>query len=162
VMMAVPFVMNVFASSALAAVNKAQSILSVAALQLAMTILLTWLLVPYGIIAVAAGYALRAWLTMPYQQYVLKRFAHIDSIGTLKAIAMPFVGSLVMAICVWFAKPVILAAVTPAWLGTGICIALGGIIYAAFMLIFAFKMIRPYLAMIMSMLPARFRLLAQK
>ncbi len=162
VMMAVPFVMNVFASSALAAVNKAQSILSVAALQLAMTVVLTWLLVPYGIIAVAAGYALRAWLTMPYQQYVLKRFAHIDSLGTLKAIAMPFIGSLIMAVCVWFAKPVILAAVTPAWLGTGLCIALGGAIYAAFMLIFAFKMIRPYLAMIMSMLPARFRLLAQK
>jgi O-antigen/teichoic acid export membrane protein len=162
VMMAVPFVMNVFASSALAAVNRAESILSVAALQLVLTVVLTWLLVPYGIIAVAAGYALRAWLTMPYQQYVLKRFADIDPLGTMKAIAMPFAGSLVMAVCVWLAKPEIMAVVTPAWLGTGICIALGAVIYAAFMLIFGFSIIRPYLAIVMSMLPSRFRLLAQR
>jgi O-antigen/teichoic acid export membrane protein len=162
VMMAVPFVMNVFASSALAAVNRAESILSVAALQLAMTVLLTWLLIPYGILAVAAGYAARAWLTMPYQQYVLKRYANIAPLGTMKAIAMPFAGSLVMAGCVWLAKPFILAAISPVWLATGVCIALGAVIYAAFMLLFAFSMIRPYLDMVLSMLPSRWRPLANR
>jgi len=157
VLMAVPFVMNVFASSALAAVNRAQSVLSVAALQLTITVLLTWLLIPYGILAVAAGYAARAWVTMPYQQYVLKRYAGIDSLGTLKAISMPFLGSLLMAVCVWSVKPILTASVQPAWLATAICVGLGAAVYAAFILVFARSMIRPYLAILLSMLPPRWR-----
>ncbi|WP_431321381.1 lipopolysaccharide biosynthesis protein [Rhizobium sp. YTU87027] len=155
VLMAVPFVMNFFASSALSAVNRAESILSVAALQLATTLILTWLLVPYGVVAVAAGYTLRAWLTMPYQQYVLARYAHIDAKSTLKAVALPFCGAALMAVCVWFAHPVILAHVHNRWVALGLSIGLGGMIYLAFLPIFGRSVIRPYIALAMSLNPFR-------
>ncbi|CDM56433.1 MULTISPECIES: lipopolysaccharide biosynthesis protein [Rhizobium] len=155
VLMAVPFVMNFFASSALSAVNRAESILSVAALQLVTTLILTWLLVPYGVVAVAAGYTLRAWLTMPYQQYVLARYAHIDAKSTLKAVALPFCGAALMAVCVWFANPVILARVHNRWLALGLSIGLGGAIYLAFLPIFGRSVIRPYIALAMSLNPFR-------
>ncbi|MBB3966045.1 MULTISPECIES: lipopolysaccharide biosynthesis protein [Rhizobium] len=155
VLMAVPFVMNFFASSALSAVNRAESILSVAALQLAATLVLTWLLVPYGVVAVAAGYTLRAWLTLPYQQYVLARFANIDAMSTLKAVALPLCGSLLMAVCVWFAHPVIVAHVENRWLSLGLSIGLGAVIYLAFLPIFGRSVIRPYIALAMSLNPFR-------
>jgi len=153
VLMSVPFVTNFFASSALSAVNRAESILSVAALQFAATLLLTWLLVPYGILAVAAGYVLRAWLTMPYQQYVLHRYAGIDSLGTFKAVALPFCGAAVMAVCVWFAHPVIAEHVQSRWLVLGISIGIGAIIYLAFLPVFGRSAIRPYIALGKSLLP---------
>jgi len=157
VLMAVPFVMNFFASSALSAVNRAESILSVAALQLVTTLILTWLLVPYGVVAVAAGYTLRAWLTMPYQQYVLARYAHIDAKSTLKAVGLPFCGAVLMAVCVWFAHPVIVAHVQSRWLALGLSIGLGGAIYLAFLPIFGRSVIRPYIALAMSLNPFRKR-----
>lgn len=153
VLMSVPFVTNFFASSALSAVNRAESILSVAALQFAATLILTWLLVPYGILAVAAGYVLRAWLTMPYQQYVLYRYAGIDSLGTFKAVALPFCGSAVMAVAVWFAHPVIAAHIQSHWLSLGLSIGLGAVIYLAFLPVFGRSAIRPYIALGRSLLP---------
>ncbi|WFU87815.1 lipopolysaccharide biosynthesis protein [Rhizobium sp. CC1099] len=153
VLMSVPFVTNFFASSALSAVNRAESILSVAALQLAVTLILTWLLVPYGIFAVAAGYVLRAWLTMPYQQYVLSRYAGIDAAGTFKAVALPFCGGAVMALCVWFAHPYIAGYLQSRWLSLGLSIGLGAVIYLAFLPIFGRKAIRPYIALGKSLLP---------
>ncbi|KWV55788.1 teichoic acid transporter [Rhizobium altiplani] len=155
VLMAVPFVTNFFASSALSAVNRAESILSVAALQLVTTLILTWLLVPYGVVAVAAGYTLRAWLTMPYQQYVLQRYAHIESKSTLKAVALPFCGATLMAVCVWFAHPVIVEHIQNRWLALGLSIGLGGLIYLAFLPIFGRSVIRPYIALAMSLNPFR-------
>jgi O-antigen/teichoic acid export membrane protein len=155
VLMAVPFVMNFFASSALSAVNRAESILSVAALQLAATLVLTWLLVPYGVVAVAAGYTLRAWLTLPYQQYVLARFASIDAMSTLKAVALPLCGSLLMAAGVWLAHPVIVEHVQNRWLSLGLSIGLGAVIYLAFLPIFGRSVIRPYIALAMSLNPFR-------
>jgi O-antigen/teichoic acid export membrane protein len=155
VLMAVPFVTNFFASSALSAVNRAQSVLSVAALQLVATLILTWLLVPYGVLAVAAGYTLRAWLTMPYQQYVLSRFAGIDARGTLKAVGLPFIGAAIMAVCVWFAHPVIAAHITSRWLSLGLSIGLGALIYLAFLPIFGRSVIRPYIALALSLNPFR-------
>ena len=155
VLMAVPFVTNFFASSALSAVNRAESILSVAALQLVTTLILTWLLVPYGVVAVAAGYTLRAWLTMPFQQYVLQRYAHIDAKSTLKAVALPFCGATLMAVCVWFAHPVIVEHIQNRWLALGLSIGLGGLIYLAFLPIFGRSVIRPYIALAMSLNPFR-------
>jgi O-antigen/teichoic acid export membrane protein len=155
VLMSVPFVMNFFASSALSAVNRAESILSVAALQLAATLVLTWLLVPYGVVAVAAGYTLRAWLTMPYQQYVLSKYAGIDAKGTFRAVAVPFCGAALMAICVWLAHPVIVAHVANRWLSLGLSVGLGALIYAAFLPTFGRSAIRPYIALALSLLPSR-------
>lgn len=153
VLMSVPFVTNFFASSALSAVNRAESILSVAALQFAATLVLTWLLVPYGILAVAAGYVLRAWLTMPYQQYVLSKYAGIDAVGTFKAVALPFCGGALMAVCVWFAHPFIAAHLQSRWVSLGASIGVGAVIYLAFLPVFGWSAIRPYIALGKSLLP---------
>ena len=145
VLMAVPFVMNVFAAPALAAVDKAQTIMSVAALQLAATLLLTWLLVPYGVVAVAAGYTLRAWLTMPYQQYLLKKHAGIDPGGTIRAVAMPLAGSLAMAAIVWLTKAPVAAAIGWPPVALAASVAIGAVVYGLFLVLFGRHTLKPYI-----------------
>ncbi|WP_337266064.1 lipopolysaccharide biosynthesis protein [Oryzifoliimicrobium ureilyticus] len=157
VLMAVPFVTNFFASSALSAVNRAESVLSVAALQLVATLILTWILVPYGVVAVAAGYVLRAWLTMPYQQYVLSRFAHIDAYGTLKAVGLPFIAAAVMGLVVWFCHPIIGSHIENRWLSLFTTIAIGGIVYLGLLPVIGRSAMRPYIALVASVLPIRKR-----
>ena len=92
---------------------------------------------------------------MPYQQYVLQRYAHIDAKSTLKAVALPFCGATLMAVCVWFAHPVIVEHIQNRWLALGLSIGLGGLIYLAFLPIFGRSVIRPYIALAMSLNPFR-------
>ncbi|WP_062228412.1 lipopolysaccharide biosynthesis protein [Aureimonas frigidaquae] len=157
VLMAVPFVMNVFAAPALAAVDKAHTIMSVAALQLAATLLLTWLLVPYGVVWVAAGYTLRAWLTMPYQQYLLSRHVGIAPMGTIRAVALPLAGSVLMAATVWLSKAEIASLVTSPFVALALNVALGGVVYAAFLAVFGRRTLKPYTDMAAAMLARRRR-----
>lgn len=152
VLMAVPFVMNVFAAPALAAVDKAHSIMAVAGVQLAATLALTWLLVPYGVVAVAAGYTLRAWATMPYQQYMLWKHAGIEPSGTLRAVALPLAGSLAMAATVYLAKAPIAGAIAWPAAQLACCVALGAVTYLAFLGLFGRSAIKPYTDMAMAMI----------
>jgi hypothetical protein len=90
---------------------------------------------------------------MPYQQYVLHRYAGIDSLGTFKSVALPFCGSAVMAVCVWFAHPLIAEHLQSRWLSLGLSIGLGAVIYLAFLPVFGRSAIRPYIALGRSLLP---------
>ena len=72
-----------------------------------------------------------------------------------KAVALPFCGAALMAVCVWFAHPVIVAHIQNRWLALGLSIGLGGLIYLAFLPIFGRSVIRPYIALAMSLNPFR-------
>lgn len=151
VLMAVPFVTNFFAGPALAAVNRAGQIVAVAALQLAATVLLTWLLVPYGLVAVAVAYVARAYLTMPYQQWVLMKHGGVSPLSTLKMLLPPLVSAVVMAVAVWLAKPHLLMATGPGWPLIGASVALGAALYALLLLLLARTMLRPLFDLLRSL-----------
>ncbi|WP_185983293.1 oligosaccharide flippase family protein [Aureimonas mangrovi] len=157
VLMAVPFVMNFFATPALAAMDRAQSVLAVAAAQLAATLILTWIAVPYGLIAVAATYVARAYLTMPYQQYALKKHAAVMPSATLAAMWPPFAASLMMAVAVYFAKAPIAAQVGEGWPAVLVCVVLGGLVYAGAILVLGWRMLKPFLSLALSMSPLKKR-----
>ena len=73
VLMAVPFFLNYVSSPALAAMGKPGSILKVSILQLTLTVLFTYLAIPFGMLAIASAYVLRAYITTPVQLAALRR-----------------------------------------------------------------------------------------
>ena len=142
--MTVPFVLNAFAPAALSAKNKAQSVIALAAVQLSMTLLLTWALVPYGTLAVAAADVARGWLTMPYQQLVLRRHADVATRGTMGAIALPLAASVAMAAAIFLAKPLLADLLGDPYLVVAAGIALGLAVYGSLLPAFGRPTLLPY------------------
>ncbi|WP_198402524.1 lipopolysaccharide biosynthesis protein [Rhodobacter sp. CZR27] len=142
VLMAVPFVTNFFAGPALAAVNRAQSVLAVAALQFAATLVLTAALVPFGLMAVAAAYVLRAYLTLPVQQVALRRHAGVEPRDTAAALAPPLLASLGMAAGVWMAKDPLALWLGAGWPMVAGAVVLGVLLHAGLMLLLGRPMLR--------------------
>ncbi len=151
VLMAVPFVTNFFAGPALAAMNRAQSVLGVAALQFAATLVLTALLVPWGLVAVAAAYVLRAYLTLPVQQLALARHAHVPMAETARALAPPLLAAVGMALGVWMAAGPLIARLGEGWTMLGAAVALGATLYTGLMLLFGRPMLRDLAALARSL-----------
>jgi O-antigen/teichoic acid export membrane protein len=135
-LMALPFVMNFFSGPALAAVNRPGLILSIAALQFGLTLGLTLIALPYGLIAVAAAYVLRSYLTLAYPQILLSRHAGVDLRGTIGAVIPPLVCAVGMALAVWAARPIV-AGIEPAALRLALLVALGGGLYGLLLLLLA-------------------------
>lgn len=154
-LMAVPFVMNFFSGPALAAMNRPGLILKVAASQALLTGLLTWLALPYGLLAVAAAYVMRSYLTMPYPQFLLARNVGVKPIRTLKALAPSLFSAVAMAGVVWVVRPYVVGAVDSPLLTVAVCGLLGGVLYAALILLVGRHQIRPLVEMCVSVLPSK-------
>jgi O-antigen/teichoic acid export membrane protein len=86
---ALPFTLNYFFPSTLAAKGRSAVLAMIALVQLVSTLLLGWLTVGYGLPVLAGAMALRAYLTMPYIQLQLRRFAGIRLRDTWQATAAP-------------------------------------------------------------------------
>lgn len=99
--MAIPYTLNYFASPVLTAMGNAHRQRTLAVIQLTLTVGLTLLALPYGLMAVAIAYVMRAYLTMPIQIYFLKEASGIDARATFDAIKAPFVASTIMGILLW-------------------------------------------------------------
>lgn len=157
VFMAVPFTMNFFASPALAAMDRAQSVLSVAGVQFVATLILTWIAVPYGVMAVAAAYVVRAYLTMPYQQWALQKHANVEAGRTLRSIWPPFAAAGIMAGVVYAAKPWLMSMLGTRWEFILAAVALGGIVYGLAMLVVGRRQVRELVNLVRTILPMRKR-----
>jgi O-antigen/teichoic acid export membrane protein len=96
--MAIPYTLNYFASPVLTAMGNAHRQRTLAIIQLVLTVILTCLALPYGLMAVAIAYVIRAYLTMPIQIYFLKEASGIDAGATLDAIKAAFLASSLMGL----------------------------------------------------------------
>ncbi len=96
-LMAVPFTLNYFAGPALAALGRSDSLARLAALQLALTIGLSLAAAPFGLMAVAGAYVLRAYLTLPVQIWLFRRHSGIGFRALASAVLPAFWMALVMA-----------------------------------------------------------------
>lgn len=99
--MAVPFTLNYFASPALSAMGDSGKQRTLAIVQLTTTVLITWLMLPWGLWWVAAGYVFRAYLTLPLQIVFLKSSAGIRLRDTASAIWPAFAASTLMGALLW-------------------------------------------------------------
>jgi O-antigen/teichoic acid export membrane protein len=142
-LMIVPFVFNYISPGMLAAVNKPGAITKVAALQLALTILFTWLALPWGLVGIAAAYALRSYLTLPYQQYQLKRFVNIPVLTALSKPLVPLLVALFMAAVVWSLRPVLFGIYDNLWFVVITGSFIGAVIYVSGILIFGRSLVAP-------------------
>jgi O-antigen/teichoic acid export membrane protein len=101
--MAIPYTLNYFASPVLTAMGNSHRQRTLAMIQLVLTVILTLLALPYGLMAVAVAYVIRAYLTMPIQIAFLKEASGIDARATFDAIKAPFVASTIMGLLLWSA-----------------------------------------------------------
>jgi O-antigen/teichoic acid export membrane protein len=96
-LMAVPFTLNYFAGPALAALGRSGTLARLAALQVTLTVVLSLAAVPFGLTAIAGAYVLRAYLTLPVQMWLFKRYSGLGYRVLLKAIAPALSMAIVMA-----------------------------------------------------------------
>jgi|SRR5688572_1096078 len=127
--MALPFTLNFYASPVLGAVGASRSLLAVAIAQLALTALFTLLAAPYGVLAVAWAYVVRAYLTVPLQITLLKRVSGIGPASTWAAVWEPLAASTVMCIVLHFGLPMLSSAVSNAWIQLALATTFGAIVY---------------------------------
>jgi O-antigen/teichoic acid export membrane protein len=95
--MAVPFTLNRFAGPALATLGRSGLLAKIAGLQLALTVVMTLAAAPYGLLAIAAAYVVRAYLVLPIQMWAFRKYSGLGYGELLRSIAPPLFTSLVMA-----------------------------------------------------------------
>lgn len=131
--MAFPFTLNFFASPSLSALGAGRSLITLATVQLAASVVLTLAALPYGLFAVAWSYVARAYLTVPLQMWLLARASGIGPATTMTAIWAPLAGSSVMGIALFAAHRMLVGRIDDAML-LAILISAGGALYAVLLL----------------------------
>lgn len=157
VLMAIPFVFNFFAGPVLTAANRAGAVLQVAVVQLATTLIFTWFAVRYGLVAVAGAYVLRAYITMPLQQYMLQKYAGIRMVSTWKAMVTPLVCAGLMAALVFAVVPLLIEWLGPGWMAVAAAVALGASFYGATIVLLAKDEVKDIIKTLMSVRTERNR-----
>ena len=134
-LMAVPFCINLFLGSALAAKGRPASIAKSIALQSVAALALALASAPFGIEWVAAAYVLRAYLTLPYHLVLFNRDTGAEPSAILRAVAPPFVAAELMAIALWLGKPLLSEALGHGVVCVGTAILLGGAVFVGALLL---------------------------
>jgi O-antigen/teichoic acid export membrane protein len=145
-LMAVPFTLNFFAGPALSAVGQSASIRWMVTVQLALTTVLSLAVVRFGLMAVAAAYVLRAYLTVPLQMWMLKRSSGIDPLNTLRTVASPLIASAIMAGVVLLAKSQITPLLPGAVLRLTILVGIGVVTYLVLLALLEPKLLRDFVS----------------
>ena len=131
--MSVPFVLNFFSGPALTSVNRPQANLWIAVLQLALTVVFTWIAIPYGLVAVAAAYVARAWITMIPQQLALRRHAGIPMASTARVVLPALAAAAAMAVAVRFLMDFLVPRLGGGWETAVAGVVVGLILFPAIM-----------------------------
>ena len=103
-LMALPFTLNFFAGPVFSALGHSADVRRLLSLQVLLTVTLSLAAVPFGLLAVAAAYVFRAYVTFPIQIWLLWRRVGIRPARTLRAVASPMIGVAVMAVVLLIAK----------------------------------------------------------
>jgi O-antigen/teichoic acid export membrane protein len=99
-LMAVPFTHNRFAAPALATLGRYTTLARFSTLQLVLTVAMSIAAAPYGLVAVAGAYVARAYLMLPLQMWVFKRYSGLSYGELLRSVAPAFATSALMAAAV--------------------------------------------------------------
>ena len=136
-LMAVPFTLNRFAGPALGTLGHSGLLARIATLQLVLTVVMTLAAAPYGLLAIAGAYVLRAYLVLPIQMWAFRKYSGLGYGEVLRSIAPAFGTSLLMALAlIWLER-----LIGPR-LGHGVghllvMVLAGGAVYMAALTLFA-------------------------
>ena len=132
--MAVPICMNQFATPLLTAVGRADVGFRIAIVQLAVGAVFSVLASPWGVTWVAFAYVLRAYLTLPWVAYNLKRYCGVAPAKAFLSIFPALVASLFMWEGVLFVDYLYISKSNP-FFRLAIQVALGIILYIIVMMV---------------------------
>ncbi|MCA1495214.1 MULTISPECIES: lipopolysaccharide biosynthesis protein [unclassified Bradyrhizobium] len=96
-LLGVPLVLNYLVGHALTAVGAVRQLSRLAIVQIVATFFFSLSAAPFGVAAVCLAYVARAYVMMPYQQYLLRVSSSVSFRTCIKAIRAPFLASCVMA-----------------------------------------------------------------
>ena len=129
--MAVPIVLNNFGGQALAALGRSGTIAKVATVQATLTLVFSLLAAPYGLWWIAVAYVFRAYLTLPYFLAQLQRETGVSGLSMLRAVAPPFVASVLMVGMLFIVGPLLRSELGNALAYVGTSTVLGGAFFTA-------------------------------
>jgi O-antigen/teichoic acid export membrane protein len=135
--MAVPFTLNRFAGPALATLGRSALQAKIAGLQFALTVAMTLAAAPYGLVAIAAAYVVRAYLFLPIQMWAFRKYSGLGYGELLRSIAPPLFTSLVMAAALLALDRLVGPRVAHRAVHLLFMVAAGGAVYAVSLLLFA-------------------------
>jgi O-antigen/teichoic acid export membrane protein len=148
--MAVPICLNQLATPLLTAVGRADVGFRIAVVQLGLGALLSVLAAPWGMVWVALAYVLRAYVTLPWVAFNLKRYCGIAPLSAFHSILPALIASLAMGEMVIAVDYFYLAQMLPfVRLGLKVCLGAGS--YALFLLLIAHRSLPFYLQKLKSL-----------
>ena len=143
-MVALPITLNYFSAPALAAKNQSRRMLQIAAIQLVSTVAMVACAAPFGLLAVAASYTARTYLTMPVSQWMLTKYAHIDMGAVVRAVLSPLLAALVMCAALLVLRPLLVDLAPALSIRLLVQTSAGALIYFAALFTFARPLITSY------------------
>jgi O-antigen/teichoic acid export membrane protein len=149
-----PMVISAQVNSALTASGHTQYVMLLAGITFALNCLLGFLLVPFGIVVAAAGYSLRAYLSIFFNMLFFKKIFQVGIVQQLRIIAPTFTAALVMFGVVQLTKLALPADWTP---GVRLLLlaGLGGLVYILIMSCIFRRETKHFLGESATMAPAR-------
>jgi O-antigen/teichoic acid export membrane protein len=147
-LMAVPFCINYFLVSALAAIGRPGSIAKSTGLQTVAALVLSLLAAPFGVQWVAAAYVLRAYLMLPYHLLLFRRDTGVGLIAMMRAVMPPFLASQAMVVVLLLAAPLLHEVLGRGVAFVAVAVLLGGIMFIGSLLVFAGHYVRSNLAVL--------------
>lgn len=90
------FILNYFISSALGAKGHSQVMTKIALVQLVTTVLISFAAAPFGLVALTMAYVVRGYLTLPYQQLMLRRYGGIGIRSVVESVNPALISSIFM------------------------------------------------------------------
>jgi O-antigen/teichoic acid export membrane protein len=148
-LMAVPFCINYFLVSALAAIGRPGSIAKSTGVQTVAALGLSLLAAPFGVQWVAAAYVLRAYLMLPYHLHLFRRDTGVGLLPMMRAVMPPFLASQAMVGVLLLAVPPLHEALGHGVAFVAVAVLLGGTVFVGALLLFAGHYVRSNLAVLM-------------
>jgi O-antigen/teichoic acid export membrane protein len=95
-LIAIPTVLNYLVGQTLTAVGKARDLVLMAIVQVSATVVVSFVVTPFGLVPFCFSYVLRAYALVPYQQYVLYTSSGISTWKCIQSISPPLFSATLM------------------------------------------------------------------
>jgi O-antigen/teichoic acid export membrane protein len=111
----------------------------------------------WGIVAVAAAYAIRGYLFSPIPLFAIHKLIHIQALQYLRQCSVPLISSLVMVVVMVGTRSLLNGITTNTYVLLAVCSVVGLIVYLGLIQLLAPKLIRKITNLVLLALPKKFR-----
>jgi PST family polysaccharide transporter len=122
--------LNFFSAPALSAVGQTRLVFWSTLFSLLSSIAITLMTIRYGVAAVALGFAIRAYVLLPFTLFMLQRGLQLSPMAAIRGVWPPFLAGVLMALALWAVKAELLGGIAPLE-RLAILVPMGAAFYAA-------------------------------